>query len=35
MGCMLEVVTKNEGTVARFAEIAETARNWNGKDPIR
>lgn len=35
MGCMLEVVTKNEGTVARFAEIAEAAQNWDGKDPIR
>ena len=35
MGCMLEVVTKNEGTVARFAEIAAAAENWDGKDPIR
>jgi|TARA_B110000967_G_scaffold165436_1_gene173136 methylmalonyl-CoA/ethylmalonyl-CoA epimerase len=35
MGCMLEVVTKNEGTVARFENIAETARYWDGKDPIR
>lgn len=35
MGCMLEVVTQNEGTVARFAEFAAAAENWNGKDPIR
>jgi hypothetical protein len=35
MGCMLEVVTKNEGTVSRFKEIAKTARNWDGEDPIR
>jgi hypothetical protein len=35
MGCMMEVVTKNPGTVERFEMIAETARNWDGKDPIR
>lgn len=35
MGCMLEVVTHNDGTVARFAEIAEAAANWDGKDPLR
>ena len=32
---MLEVVTKNEGTVKRFEEIARAAHNWDGKDPIR
>ncbi len=35
MGCMLEVVTRNDGTVNRFAEIAAAAENWDGKDPIR
>jgi hypothetical protein len=35
MGCMLEVVTHNPGTVARFAEIADAAGNWDGKDPVR
>lgn len=35
MGCMLEVITKNPATEARFAMIAETAANWDGKDPIR
>ncbi len=34
-GCMLEVVTKNEGTVARFEEFAAAAIDWDGKDPIR
>lgn len=35
MGCMLEVVSKNDGTVARFAEIAEAAIDWDGSNPIR
>ena len=35
MGCMLEIVTKNPATEARFAMIAETARDWDGNDPIR
>ena len=35
MGCMLEVVTKNEGTIKRFEERARAAHNWDGKDPIR
>jgi len=35
MGCMLEVITQNPKTQERFAMIAETAANWNGKDPIR
>ena len=35
MGCMLEVVTKNDATVARFAEIAEAAMNWDGSNPLR
>jgi len=35
MGCMLEVITQNAQTQARFAMIAKTATNWDGKDPIR
>lgn len=35
MGCMLEVVTKNDATVQRFADIAAAAENWDGTDPIR
>ena len=35
MGCMLEVVTHNPGTAERFAMIAKTAKDWDGKDPIR
>lgn len=35
MGCMLEVVTKNDGIVQRFAEIAAAADQWDGRDPIR
>ena len=35
MGCMLEVVTRQEATVARFAEIAQASIDWDGKDPIR
>ena len=35
MGCMLEVITKNERIEARMKMIAETAVNWDGKDPIR
>jgi len=35
MGCMLEVVTKNDSVVARFEQITASAKNWDGKDPIR
>ena len=35
MGCMLEVITQNPQTQARFAMIAEAAKDWDGKDPIR
>lgn len=35
VGCMLEAVTKTEGAVASFEEIAEAARNRDGKGPIR
>ena len=35
LGCMLEVVTKNDMIVARFEEIADAAVGWDGKDPIR
>ena len=34
-GCMLEVVTRKEGVVERFAQIADAAVGWDGKDPIR
>jgi hypothetical protein len=35
MGCMLEVVTKTDGIVARFDQIAAAAVDWDGKDPLR
>ena len=35
MGCMLEVVTRSEGIVERFAAIAAAAERWDGRDPIR
>ncbi len=35
MGCMLEVVTKSDSIVERFAEIARAAEGWDGKDPLR
>ena len=35
LGCMLEVVTKNDNIVARFAEIAAAAQGWDGQRPIR
>ena len=35
MGCMWEVVSHNEATLARFAQIAAAAENWTGADPIR
>ena len=35
MGCMLEVVTMNDGVVARFADIAAAADGWDGTQPIR
>ncbi len=35
LGCMLEVVTKNPNTEARFAEIAAAGANWDGMNPIR
>jgi hypothetical protein len=35
MGCMLEVVTKTDAVVERFAQIARAAEGWDGKDPIR
>ncbi len=34
-GCMLEVVTRNDAVVTRFAQIAEAARDWDGSNPIR
>ena len=35
MNCMLEVVTRSESIVERFAMIAHAAENWDGRDPIR
>ena len=35
LGCMFEVVTKNDGIVERFTEIAAAAKNWNGDEPLR
>ena len=35
LGCMLEFVTVNRATQARFAEIAAAGENWDGADPIR
>lgn len=35
MHCMLEVVTYNEGVAARFAQIADAAKKWDGTNPIR
>ncbi|PEQ11510.1 hypothetical protein B2G71_16915 [Novosphingobium sp. PC22D] len=35
IGCFLEVLEREPGTVALFDAIAEAARDWNGSDPIR
>ncbi len=35
LGCMLEVVTKQDSIVERFAAIAQAADNWDGADPLR
>lgn len=35
MGCMLEVVTKNDDIVGRFAQIAAAAEGWDGNNPLR
>ena len=35
MGCMLEVVTKNDAIVERFAQIAAAAEHWDGSNPLR
>lgn len=35
MGCMWEVVTRNDDIVARFAEIAAAADGWDGSNPLR
>jgi hypothetical protein len=35
MGCMLEVVSHDDGVVERFAQIAAAAQGWDGRDPIR
>lgn len=31
MGCMMEIVTRNPATEARFAEIAAAAAKWDGR----
>jgi len=35
LGCMLEVVTRKDSVVERFATIARAAEGWDGRDPIR
>ena len=35
MGCMLEVVSYDDGVIERFAQIAAAAQGWDGRDPIR
>ncbi len=35
LGCMLEIVTRLPAVEARFAMIADAARDWDGTDPIR
>ena len=35
LGCMLEVVTLNSGTQARFAEIAAAGSEWDGEEIFR
>lgn len=35
MGCMLEVVTKNDAIVERFAQIAAASVGWDGLNPLR
>ena len=35
MGCMLEVVTYSKAIEARFAQIADAAKGWDGTNPIR
>jgi hypothetical protein len=35
MGCMLEVVTRNERSIERFAMIKDAAIDWDGSDPVR
>ena len=35
LGCMLEVVTKNDAIVERFAQIAEASLGWDGSNPLR
>jgi hypothetical protein len=35
LGCFLEVLERDPGTMALFDSIAEAARGWDGSDPIR
>ncbi|EED34720.1 conserved hypothetical protein [Luminiphilus syltensis NOR5-1B] len=35
MGCMFEIVEKNEGVVEVFAGIAAAAEGWDGSEPLR
>lgn len=34
-GCMIEVVEYDQAVVARYKAIADAARDWDGRDPIR
>ncbi|MEM7000142.1 MAG: VOC family protein [Pseudomonadota bacterium] len=34
MGCMMEIVSRNPATEARFAQIAQAAASWDGINPI-
>jgi hypothetical protein len=35
MGCMIEVLERNEAAAMMFNRIAELGNSWDGKDPYR
>ena len=35
LGCMLEIVPRTPKVEAKFAQIAEAARDWRGEEPLR
>jgi len=35
LGCFIEVLEQEPGTVALFQSIADAAKDWDGSDPIR
>jgi len=35
MGCFLEVLEREPGTLALFQSIADAAKGWDGTDPVR